>query len=74
MWLRYFEITSIQIKVFKVYLHINSYKRPYTTSKLDQFVTAQCSVVINNHAISIHTTTRIYDGSWANSDTPLFRG
>ncbi len=43
-------------------------------SKLDQFVTIQCSVVINNHAISIHDTTCIYDESLAISDTPLFRG
>ena len=32
-------------------------------SKLDQIVTVQCSVVINNHTISIHNTTRIYDRS-----------
>jgi hypothetical protein len=35
-------------------------------SKLDQFITIQCSVVINNQAIYIHDTTYIYDnGSWA---------
>jgi hypothetical protein len=34
-------------------------------SKLDQFVVVKCSVVINNHAISIHDTTCIYDESWA---------
>ena len=44
------------------------------TSKLDQFVNVQCSVVINNYTISIHNTAHIYKESWANSDMPLFRG
>ncbi len=40
------QITLIHIKVFKVCLHIISFKRPKTTSKLDQLVTVQC-VAIN---------------------------
>jgi hypothetical protein len=43
-------------------------------SKLDEFVTIQYSVVINNHTILIRNTTHIYNGSWAKCDMPLFRG
>ncbi len=51
------QITSIQVNVFKVCLHINLNERPLTTSSK-----------------MIHDTTRIYDGSRANSNMPLFRG
>jgi hypothetical protein len=42
---------------------LNHLTDPRQASKPDQFVTVQCSVVINNHTISIHDKTRIYDGS-----------
>jgi hypothetical protein len=57
------QITLILINILKVYLHINLYQRPLTTSKLDQFVTAKYSMVINNHTILILDTTRIFEES-----------
>jgi hypothetical protein len=66
-------ITLIQNNVLKVCLHNNWYKRPKTTSKLDQLVTIEC-MAINTHGHKIHDTTRIYDESLANSEMPLFRG
>ena len=51
--------------MLNVCLHINWFKRPYTTSKLDQFATVKCTVVITNNPISIHAITLVYHESWA---------
>jgi hypothetical protein len=38
--------------------HLTDHRQAF---KLVKFVTIQCSMVIKNHAISIHDTTRIYN-------------
>jgi hypothetical protein len=68
------QITSRWFNLLRSACTLNHLTDGRQGSKLDQFVTVQCSVVINNHAISIHETTRINDGSRVNSNMPLFRG
>jgi hypothetical protein len=66
------QITSILINMLKVCLHINLYKRPKITCKLEKLVTGQ-RMAINTHRHKIHNQTCIYDESWANSNIPIFR-